>query len=82
MFMQRTRIAPAMGKLPELEALVVERVKADQGRGRRVGLTRTVFSSDGVALIVTVLADDLAGIERVRQENLADPSRGTEDARL
>jgi hypothetical protein len=74
MFMQRTRIAPATGKLPEVEALLSERVTAAQGQGRRVGLARRIFSSDGAALSVTLVADDLAGIERVRQENLADSS--------
>jgi hypothetical protein len=74
MFMQRTRIAPATGRLPEVEALLVERATAAQGWGRRVGLARRIFSSDGVALSATLVADDVAGIERVRQENLADPS--------
>jgi len=74
MFMQRTRIAPALGKGPEVEALLVERVKAGQARGRRVGLSRRIFSSEGSLLSVILVADDLAGIERIRQENLADPS--------
>jgi hypothetical protein len=74
MFIQRTRIVPATGKLPEAEMLLVERVKAAQGRGQRVGLARRIFSSDGAALSVTLVADDLAGIEQVRQANLADPS--------
>lgn len=71
MFVQRIRVASAPGKAAEVEAQLVEWVKSDKAGGRRVGLARRILSSEGPGLVVTRIADDLAGLERIRQEDAA-----------
>src|SRR5688572_11142192 len=82
MFIQRTRIAPALGKSAAVEAELVQSIKNGQAKGRRVALSRRILSTEGPAFVVTLLADDLAGIDRVRRENLADAEFQARAARL
>lgn len=71
MFMQRTRIVPLPGKSAEVEAQLVDWVRSGQAGGRRVALARRIFSSEGPVFVVTRLADELAGLEQIRQEDAA-----------
>ena len=82
MFIQRTRIAPALGKGAAVEAELVQAVKNGQAKGRRVALGRRIFSSEGPAFVVTLLGDDLAALDAVRRENMADPDFQARGARL
>jgi hypothetical protein len=81
-FIQRTRIVPALGKAAVVEAELVQAVKNGQAKGRRVALGRRVFSSEGAAFVVTLLADDLAALDAVRRENAADAEFQARGARL
>jgi quinol monooxygenase YgiN len=80
--MQRTRIYPALGKAQEVEAILTEAVEAGQGQGRRVGLARRILTSEGPGLVVTLVADDVAAIDRIRQQNQADAAFQARAARL
>jgi hypothetical protein len=82
-YLQRTRIAPASGKPAEVRGLLSEWIGEDQARKvRRVGLSQRIFSSEGPTFLVTSLAETLDEIERVRQENAADPDFQARAAKL
>jgi hypothetical protein len=82
-YLQRTHIAPDPGKGAEIQALLTEWIKEDQARKQgRVGLSRRIFSSEGPAFVVTGLEESLEEIERVRQENAADPDFQARAAKL
>ena len=72
MYIQRTRLAPALGKVPEVRRLVVDNVKHQQGKGQRIALSERIFSSEGPMLLVTQMAPEIADIERVRRSRLTD----------
>src|SRR5688572_3808043 len=80
--MQRTRIQPALGKAPDVRAQMSDWVKHGQSKGRRVALGVQLFSSEGINFVVTTLAEDLAGIEKIRQENSADADFQARAAKL
>lgn len=82
MFMQRTRIQPALGKAPDVRSQLSDWVKHAQGKGRRVALGVQLFSSEGLSFVVTTLSEDLAGIEKIRQENNADADFQARAAKL
>ena len=82
MIVQRTRIAPALGKGAAVEAELVQAVKNGQAKGRRVALGRRILSSEGPAFVVTLLADDVAALDAVRRENQADAEFQARGARL
>ena len=65
---------PAIGKGPALQALLEERVKAMQSRGRVFrGLTRKVFSSEGPVFASIIGFQDMASLETFQHNNQRDP---------
>lgn len=82
MFMQRIRIMPLFGKGPEVRVQLTDWAKHDQSKGRRTALGQRLFSTEGQAFIVVRLADDLAGLDKIRQENASDADFQSRSARL
>jgi hypothetical protein len=82
MFMQRTRIMPILGDGPEVRVQLTDWAKQGQSKGRRIALGQRLFSTEGPAFIVVTVADDLAGLDKIRQENAADADFQSRFARL
>jgi len=82
MIMQRTRIMPQFGKGPEVRAQLTDWAKHGQSQGRQIALGQRLFSTEGQAFIVVTLADDLAGLDKIRQENASDADFQSRFARL
>ena len=72
MIMQRTRIMPHFGKGPEVRAQLTDWAKHGQSQGRQIALSQRLFSTEGQAFVIVTLADDLAGLDKIRQENASD----------
>lgn len=72
MFMQRSWIAPALGKGHQVEAEVAEYWKSTQAKGRRVAVGRRILSSDGPMVTVTTFAEDMAQLDQLRRDAMAD----------
>ena len=65
---------PTMGKGPALLALLEERVKTMQSRGRVFrGLTRRAFSSEGPVFASIIGFQDMASLEAFQHNNQRDP---------
>ena len=73
MYLHRTRLAPGLGKTPEVRRLLTEHVQYLQGQGQRLTLSERIFSSERPTLIVSHLANELDEVERVRRGRLTDP---------
>src|SRR5215472_14955975 len=73
MYMHRTRLAPGLGKTPDIRRLLIDHVRHLQGQGQRLTLSERIFSSEGPMLIVTHVANELDEVERVRRRRLTDP---------
>jgi hypothetical protein len=71
-YLLRHRIHPALGKEAEVRADLIEHVKREQSKGRRVGLTQLLFSTEGPILVVGRWFDDLATLDQQRHAQLAD----------
>jgi len=82
MIAQRTRLMPQLGKGPEVRAQLTDWVKTHQSEGRQIGLVQRLFSTEGQWFTVNALADDLAGLDQIRQENTSDADFQTRFARL
>jgi len=82
MIMQRTRIVPQYGKGPEVRAQLTDWAKHGQSQGRQIALAQRLFSTEGQAFVVVSLADDLAGLDKIRQENASDGDFQSRAARL
>ena len=72
MFMQRSWLAPALGKGQQVEAEIAEYWKSTQAKGRRVAVGRRILSSDGPMVAVTTFAEDMAELDQLRRANLDD----------
>ena len=72
MIMQRTRIMPQFGKGPEVRAQLTDWAKHGQSQGRQIALSQRLFSTEGQAFVIVTLADDLASLDKIRQENASD----------
>ena len=73
MYMHRTRLAPSLGKTPDVKRLLTDHVRHLQGQGQRLALGQQVFSSEWPMLLVTHVASELDQVERTRRSRLADP---------
>jgi len=72
MYMHRISIYPNADKVPEVRAMVTERVKARQSGGLRVALAELVAGTDAPQFTVSVLWNDLAAFEARRKSDQAD----------
>jgi hypothetical protein len=73
MYAQTTRFTPALGKVPELRAVLEDRVKSGQARGLRMNLTQAVFAGPaGTNYRTDITFPDLGAYEAYRQQNQAD----------
>lgn len=79
---QRTTVLPAPGKAPEVRQLLTEWVGHRHSQGRRVSLGQRLFSTEGVGLTVTTLAEDLATLDRFRQEDAGSADFASRAAKL
>jgi hypothetical protein len=70
--MHRTRLAPALGKLPEVRRLLADHVRHLQGQGQRLTLGQQIFSSVRPLLLVTHVANELDEVEQARRGRLTD----------
>jgi len=73
-FIQRITFRPAPGRLPELRAMQMERVKQRQADGARVGLAVTLGGEEGSETIFFALHASLKDFEATRQKLGADPA--------
>jgi hypothetical protein len=78
----RTNVYPALGKEAEVRAQASDWVKHWQERGRDIALSAQIYGSEGSVLVVTTRADDLAEIERLRQDEEADADDQAREASL
>ena len=82
MIMQRTRIMPQFGKGSEVRAQLTDWAKHGQSKGHQIALGQRLFSTEGQAFVVVTLADDLAGLDKIRQENASDGDFQSRSTRL
>lgn len=82
MFMQRSVVAPALGKGADVEAEVAEYWKGAQAKGRRVAVSRRILSSEWPSVVVTQFAEDLAQLDQLRHDTMADPGFQAHAARV
>jgi hypothetical protein len=75
------RFAPAAGKLPELQARLMDRVTAYNAQGERAGLSAQMYG-DGQTLGVTRVFPDLATIEAAYTALRTDPAAQLRAAQL
>lgn len=73
-FTQRALGYPAVGKGPELRAIMEERVKGLQSSGQRATLGVSVYGTDGQEFTTTLAFQDLAALESYRRRNQSDPA--------
>ena len=71
-YIHRTRLAPALGKLPEVRRLLADHVRHLQGQGQRLALGEQIFSSERPMLLVTQVANELDELEQARRGRLTD----------
>lgn len=57
-------------------------VKQAQSSGRRVALSQRLFSTEGIALVVVTMAEDVAALDKIRQENAASADFAARAAKL
>ena len=72
MFVVRTHIYPALGKINEARAICEKLVKSRQAKGMRDSLQIQLFS-DGPVLVGIAEFDSLADYEKSRNANATDP---------
>jgi hypothetical protein len=72
MFMQRSWLAPSLGKGQQVEGEVAEYWKSVQSKGRLVAVGRRILSSDGPMVTVTTFAEDMAQLDQLRRGTLDD----------
>lgn len=72
MYMQRVSIYPNPDKVPDVRAMVTERVKARQAGELRVALSELVAGADAPQFTVSILWNDLAAFESGRKSDQAD----------
>lgn len=83
MYTQRVTYYPAVGKGPELRALLEERVKHVQSAGAEVALGVRMFGGPaGNPYIVNLRFQDLAAVEAYRRRNQADPAFAAYNAKV
>ncbi|MSQ14422.1 MAG: hypothetical protein EXR50_00960 [Dehalococcoidia bacterium] len=73
-FVQRTTWIPALGKGPELRALLEERVKLRNAQGGRSGVSAQLFGPEGPAFVFSTVFPDLASREQLFQRQNSDPA--------
>ncbi len=71
MFIQRVVLTAAIGKSPQLQAVLEERARQLQAKGQRLGLNRTLVG-DGPQFVVTAIHENLAAFQARLQENQQD----------
>lgn len=80
----QTRITnrPAVGKVPELRALLEERVKALRAQGMRRGLLARLFDPEGGSFVIVASYDNLGEWEQQRDRQRNDPATREFQAKL
>jgi hypothetical protein len=76
------RALPALGKEADVRAELTAWAKQSQSRGRNVGCSARLFSSDGPTFNMVATADDLNTLEEYRRARMADPDWQDRVARL
>jgi hypothetical protein len=71
-YVTRSTWYPILGKERELRSLAEEYIKDRQARGQKIGLLQRMYSPTGSELSLVQRYADLAEVERIRAENLAD----------
>jgi hypothetical protein len=74
-FVQSTLLFPAIGKGPELRALLEERTRQQQSQGQRVGLQVIIYGPNTPAFRVARQFEDLGSLEAFRQQAVQPDSR-------
>ena len=74
MFIERVRIYPALGKEPELRAVLEEWVKKRQAQGMEFSLSVQLYAPEGATFVNSSKFRDLAEVETRRRQNQADPA--------
>jgi len=83
MYAQYIQYHPALGKGPELRALLEQRVKTNQSNGQSVALAvQMLGGEEGNPYTVVFRRQDLAALEAFRRSNQADPARQEYQAKL
>ena len=83
MYSQRALNYPAPGKGRELRAVLEERVKTEQAKGRAITLAMQVFGgAEGNAYTLNIRHQDLASFEAMRGQNQSDPAFGAFQAKI
>jgi hypothetical protein len=71
-FVQQVTIAPAAGKGPAAQSLVVDQMKGRQAEGARAGVSTIAAGPDANDLVVTIAFGGLTEFERQRARNRSD----------
>ncbi|MGH2361787.1 MAG: hypothetical protein ACRDGM_14745 [bacterium] len=74
MFIERVRIYPALGKEPELRAVLEEWAKKRQAQGMEISLSVQLYGPEGPTFVNSAKFRDLAEVENRRRQNQADPA--------
>ena len=72
MYSQRVTIRPSADKVPEVRALLTQRVKATQARGQQAALAELIAGRHTPEFTVTLLFSDLNTFEATRKRNQSD----------
>ena len=82
MFVVRNLYRAAIGKGPQLQAALEERVRLRQSQGLRVNLLATAFGLDSAAFVLSFQHPDLAALEAFRVKRREEPGPSFGEAGL